>query len=173
MAKRLRTSSLADFSAKLVRFQRLPHGTEVRFYRKWDGRRVRSDFTLKRKFIKSTTVRKLDDGKNVRDLLDFAHSRLSTDIQARGFEMVLFGPDGERINGNTLLRTVRSMAAKPTDGDGEKAIELFIALLENAGLEEVTMWQAGTLYRELRDLLKGALDQALLTNELQIQARNL
>jgi len=65
------------------------------------------------------------------------------------------------------------MAAKPTDGDGEKAIELFITLLENAGLEEVTMWQAGTLYRELRSLLKGVLDQALLTNELQIQARNL
>jgi Transposase zinc-binding domain len=71
-------------------------------------------------------ARRARGAKNVRDFLDFAHSLLSTDIQARGFEMVLFGPDEERIYGNTLLRTVRSMAAKPTDGDGEKAIELFI-----------------------------------------------
>jgi hypothetical protein len=57
-------------------------------------------------------------------------------------------------------------------GDGEKAIELFSILLENANLEEVTMWQAGTPYRGLRTLLKGALDQALLTKEVQIQVES-
>ena len=94
----------------------------------------RLDFTLKRKFINSTTVRKLDDGKNVRDFLDFARSLLSTDIQARGFEMVLFGPDGERINGNILLRTVGDIQQNQLMGMEEKAIELFITLLENAHL---------------------------------------
>ena len=47
MAKRLKTSSLADCSAKLVRFQRLPYGTEVRLYRKWDDRRVPSRLHFK------------------------------------------------------------------------------------------------------------------------------
>jgi len=173
MAKQLKTSSLGDLSSRLVRSQRFPHGTEVRLYRRWDKRRVRSDFTLKRKFINSTTVQKLGDDKNVRNFLDFAGSLLSTDIQARDFEMVLYGPDGKRIDGHTRLRTVRDMAPKPTEEDEEKTFELFTTLLENAGLEEVTRRQAGTLYWELRSILNGALDPALLKNELQIQARNL
>ena len=167
MTRKLKSSSLADFSSKLVRFHKLPNGTEIRLYRKKAERRVRSDFTVKRKGINSKNVSEFDDSWNVKDFLDEAKDLLSTDIDARGLEMQLFAPDGSRINGNTLLGNVRRLEPQ-IDEDSDKALDLFITLLENCSLEDISIRQAGQLYNQLNDILDNSLDVSLLKNERKI-----
>ena len=80
MARTLKSSTLADFSSKLVKFHKLPNGTEIRLYRKKTERRVRSDFTVKRQVINPRNISRLHDSCNVRDFLDKSKALLSTDI---------------------------------------------------------------------------------------------
>jgi hypothetical protein len=167
MARKLKISTLANFSSRLVKFHKLPNGTEIRLYRKKTGRRVRSDFTVKRKGINAGNISKHDNLSNVKDFLNEARNLLSTDIEARGLEMQLFGPDGNRVNGNTLLGTVRSFEPNITE-DSDKALDLFITILENCGLEDITIRQAGRLYNQLNEILGKSLDISLIKNESEI-----
>lgn len=167
MARKLKSSSLADFSTRLVRFHKLPNGTEIRLYRKKTERRVRSDFTVKRKGINSKNLEKIGDSWNVGDFLDEARAILSTDIEARGLKMQLYAPDGSKINGNTLLGNVRKLAPK-IDEDGGKALNLFFTLLENCGVEDISVLQAGQLYCQLNEIIDNSLEISLLKNESKI-----
>lgn len=167
MARSLKSSSLADFSSRLIRFHKLPKGTEIRLYRKKTERRVRSDFTVKRKGINSKNINQLHDLYNVRDFLDEARSLLSTDIEARGFEMQLFAPDGSRINGNTLLVNVMKLEPQVSE-DSDKTLDLFITLLENCGLEDISLRQAGKLYLQLDGIIDNSLEISILKNENKI-----
>ena len=103
----------------------------------------------------------------MKDFLDEAKDLLSTDIDARGLEMQLFAPDGSRINGNTLLGNVRRLEPQ-IDEDSDKALDLFITLLENCSLEDISIRQAGQLYNQLNDILDNSLDVSLLKNERKI-----
>ena len=167
MARKLKSSSLADFSTRLVRFHKLPNGTEIRLYRKKTERRVRSDFTVKRKGINSKNLEKFGDSWNVSDFLDEARAILSTDIEARGLEMQLYAPDGSKINGNTLLGNVRKFDPK-IDEDCGKALNLFFTLLENCGVEDISVLQAGQLYCQLNEIIDNSLEISLLKNESKI-----
>lgn len=172
MARKLKSSSLADFSTKLVRFHKLPNGTEIRLYRKKTERRVRSDLTVKRKGINSKNIEVFDDSWNVRDFLDEARALLSTDVEARGLEMQLFAPDGSRIYGNTLLGNVRKLEPK-IEEDGGKALSLFLTLLENSGIEDISLRQAGNLYRHINEIIDSSLEVSLLKNESKILSESL
>ncbi|MBV1929544.1 MAG: hypothetical protein KUG81_08550 [Gammaproteobacteria bacterium] len=167
MARKLKSSSLADFSSRLVRFHKLPNGVEIRLYRRKTERRVRSDFTVKRKGINSKNVAKLNDSLNVRDFLNEARGLLSTDIEARGLDMELFAPDGSRINGNKLLGNVRKFEPQINE-DSDEALNLFITLLENCGLEDISIRQAGQLYDQLNGIIDNSLDVSLLKNDSKI-----
>jgi hypothetical protein len=176
MARKLKSSSLGEFSSKLIRFHKLPNGTEIRLYRKKTERRVRSDFTVKRKSINSKNVEKLDNSMNVRNFLDMARDLLSTDIEARGFEMQLFAPNGSKINGNTLLGNVRNFEPRITedqDEDEDGAFDLFMTLLENCGLDDISLRQAMKLYKQLNGILGDSLDSLLLKNEGKILSASL
>jgi len=152
MARKLKSSTLADLSSRLVKFHELPYGTETRLYRKKTGRRVRSDFTVKRIAINSKNIAKLDDSRNVTDLLNESINLLSTDIEARGLEMELFAPDGSKVDENTLLGTVRAFEPQVTD-DCDEGFDLFMTLLENSGLEDISVRQAGRLYNQLNGIV--------------------
>ncbi len=173
MPQRLKSSTLADFSDKLVRWQEFPRGTEVRLYKRNTERRVRSDFLLKRKAITSKSLPRLPDSQTVMRFLADATHILSTDIKARGIEMKLYSPDGTRINGNTLLGTVRAFEPRFDDEDREEAVDLFFTLLENCGLEDISYRQAGRLYRQLDDILDRQLETSLLKRERDILAASL
>ncbi|AFS39165.1 hypothetical protein AWH61_12300 [Alteromonas sp. W12] len=172
MARKLKSSSLADFSTKLVRFHKLPNGTEIRLYRKKTERRVRSDLTVKRKGINSKNIEVFKDSWNVRDFLDEARALLSTDVEARGLEMQLFAPDGSRIYGNTLLGNVRKLEPKIEEDSG-KPLNLFLMLLENSGLEDISLRQAGNLYRQINEIIDSSLEFSLLENESKIISESL
>jgi hypothetical protein len=169
MARRLKSSTLVEFSARLVRLFGLPRGSEIRVYRKKTGRRVRSDSTVKWRAIDAKNIERLPDSSNVRELLDEALGVLSTDLEARGCDVYLYAPDGNRLNGNTLLGTVRSLEPIASEHDGEE-FDTFIALLENSGLEDISLQQAGRLYRQLDQILEERLRISLARNAERILA---
>jgi len=153
MTAKIKSSEWSDFSKRIVRIRGLPKGTELRLYRRSDGRRVRSDFSVKRKAVNRTNVEQLNGTDRVSDLLADARTLLSTDIDARGLEMRLYGPDGDRINGNTYLQTVRNM--EPAIQDDEEPVEIFLDLLADVGIDDIPIRQAGALYSRLRDVMGG------------------
>ena len=153
MTAKIKSSEWSDFSYRIVRIHGLPKGTELRLYRRSDGRRVRSDFSIKRKSVNRTNVAQLESTDRVSDLLANARALLSTDIDARGLEMQLYGPGGDRIYGNTHLQTVRKM--EPALQDDGEPVEIFLDLLADVGIDDIPIRQAGTLYRRLRDVMGG------------------
>lgn len=172
MVRKLKSSSLSEFSSKLIKFQYLPNGTEIRLYRKNTQRRVRSDFTVKRKSINSKNIDRMHDTWNVKDFLDEAKELLSTDIEARGFEMLLFAPDGSKINGNTLLGTVRDLEPLIKE-DSDESITLFSLLLQNCGLDDTDDHQIKLLYNQLNEILDNTLNKSLVKNERKILKNSL
>ncbi|MEX2636743.1 hypothetical protein [Alteromonas macleodii] len=112
------------------------------------------------------------DSWNVRDFLDEARALLSTDVEARGLEMQLFAPDGSRIYGNTLLGNVRKLEPKIEEDSG-KPLNLFLMLLENSGLEDISLRQAGNLYRQINEIIDSSLEFSLLENESKIISESL
>jgi hypothetical protein len=153
MTAKIKSSEWSDFSQRIVRIHGLPKGTELRLYRRRDDRRVRSDFSVKRKAVNRTNVAQLNGTDRVSDLLADAKTLLSTDIDARGLEMRLYGPDGDRINGNTYLQTVRNM--EPALQDDVEPVEIFLDLLADVGIDDIPIRQAGALYSRLRDVMGG------------------
>lgn len=161
MTAKIRSSVWSDFSQRIVRVHGLPRGTELRLYRLSDGRRVRSDFGVKRRAVNRTSVAQLEGTDRVSDLLADARDLLSTDIGARGLEMRMYGPNGVRINGNTHLQTVRNM--EPALQDDEEPMGIFLDLLADVGIDDIPVYQAGALYSRLRDVLGGdQFDRQLL-----------
>lgn len=162
MTAKIKSSEWSDFSRRIVRIHGLPKGTELRLYRKNDGRRVRTDFNIKRKAVNRTNVAQMSGTDRVSDLLADAKTLLSTDIDARDLEMRLYAPDGDRIYGNTHLQTVRNMEPALKDDDNE-SIEIFLDLLGDAGIDDIPIRQAGALYNRLRDVMGGdCFDKQLL-----------
>lgn len=139
-------SSWSDFSQRFLRFQRLAHGAELRLYRRHDGRRVRSDFSIKRRAINANNVKLLEGSDRVSELIQSAKDVLTTDIDARGIEMRLYGPGNDRVNGNTQVKTLRPES-------DSKGIDCFIELLSEAGVDDIPIAQAGKLYNKLAVLV--------------------
>ncbi|MGK0270764.1 MAG: hypothetical protein ACI88H_001414 [Cocleimonas sp.] len=177
MVKKLKSGPLNELSSKLAKFQELPFGTEFRLYRKKTGRRVRSDITIKRKAVNSKNISRLGDSWNVKDLIDQTVAFLSTDITARDLEMQLFAPNSSRINGNTLLGNVRKLDPKVDDESNDnrtlKVFNLLASVLENSGIEDVTITQIGQLYNQLNEILNNTFDSSLLESESKILSASL
>ncbi len=119
MVAKLIQTQWVVFSKNFVKFHRLPFGTELRLYDS-DGRKKRSDFLVKRQRVSPKTMSRASDSDNVRSLLDGAASVLSTNLKARRLRMELFSPNGESVNGNKLIRTVRQMEPLPASDDIER-----------------------------------------------------
>ncbi|MGP5370335.1 hypothetical protein ACTXN4_23085 [Pseudomonas helleri] len=170
MAK-LKSSTLAEFSEKMVKYQKLPYGTEIRLYRKKTDRRVRSDLILKRKVISQKYIDKFEGSENVKSFLDAARSLLSTEIETRGMEMRLYDPEGSRLNGNTLISTVRDLDDKDSDDSG-KIIYLLNEVLESCGIEDCTLRQVGSLREMINKIIETPLDPFLLRHEEEILSSN-
>jgi hypothetical protein len=120
MPKKLIETRWSVFSDAFVRFQRLPFGSGMRLIDK-SGRKKRADFRVKRVRVNSQNASVAADFENVKSLLDSARGLLSTDLHARRLTIELVGPDGQQINGNTRLLTVRQMEPKPSADDIERA----------------------------------------------------
>lgn len=101
------------FSTNFAKFHRLPFGTELRLY-DTDGRRRRADMVVKRQRISAKSLPRVEDDENVKALLDVASGMLSMDLRARRWRLQLHAPDGELINGNEKVRTVRRRTPRPT-----------------------------------------------------------
>jgi len=177
MVKKLKSSSLNEFSSKMVRYQDLPFGTEFRLYRTNSGQRVRSDITIKRKGVNPKNISKLDGTWNVKDLIEKVVDFLSTDITARKFEMQLFAPDSTRINGNTLLANVRKLEPKIDEKNNDKNTMKILSLLEavlgNSGIEDVTLTELTQVYNRLNGVMNNTLGSSLLKNEKNILSDDL
>ena len=120
MAANFIQTTWGTFSTKFAQFQHLPFGTEFRLHDS-QGRRRRSDMLVKRRRISSKTMSRMDDGENVKALLDSASGMLSMDLQARRWTIRLHGPTGEPLNGNTKVRTVRALHGIPTQDEIDEA----------------------------------------------------
>lgn len=139
MATKLIQSQWGVFSRNFTKFHRLPFGTELRLYDS-HGRKKRKDFLVKRRRINSKTMSRVDDGDNVRSLLDSVSGVLSTNLKARRLRLELYSPNGERINGNMLISTVREMEALPTSDDIERmeAEEILIDEIQSTARATIT-----------------------------------
>lgn len=162
MAKALKTSTFAEFSAKFVRFHGLPFGCELKLWRDKSERYARNDMLVKRKGINRKNCQPLSDDQRIRELLDEAERMLSMDLKARGLTLWLTGPDGSSIDTRTHTGTVRAMEAaeEPYITDG-KAI--FQEVIESCGLDDVlSVKQSGALYSALKEICGDELDDDLL-----------
>jgi len=104
-----------DFSSRLVESERLPFGTELRLY-KGDAKK-RGDFRVKMKRVYRWGKPRMGDGDRVSDLIRFVPTMLSTELEARQLEIRVYGPDKKKIPANTLLKTVKKLAPRPTAQD--------------------------------------------------------
>lgn len=166
---KVKSCTISEFSEKITKYQGLPRGTEIRFYNKKTERRVRSDFTLKRRNINRKNLRKIDSGDNVKSYLDLARSIISTEIEVRGMEIRLYSPDGARLNGNMLISNVRALVPKDSE-TAEIPFEIFSELLESCGIEDCTIRQVGALYSVLGQIVGVKFDSCLLAYEKAMQS---
>lgn len=119
MPRKLIQTQWGVFSKNFAKFHRLPFGTDLRLFNS-AGKKKRSDFKVKRQRLNSKTMLRIGDNENVRFLLDSALTLMSTDLNARRLNLELFNPNGEFVNGNTLVQTLREMDSLPTDDDIEQ-----------------------------------------------------
>ena len=138
MPAKLIETTWSEFSVAFTKFHRLPFGTELRLF---DAARKkkRTDFKVKRSRITSTAMDRARDIDNVKSLIDAAVASLSTNLQQRKLTARLFGPSGKAISGNTLIRKVRQMDAKPTEADLERveAEEAFVAEVQRTAYASI------------------------------------
>src|SRR5471030_2241587 len=93
---KLDTSTLKDFSARLCRFYKFPHGTQVILWDKKKNRKVRDDCLLKHTPVnkKTLTLMPSQDCTIAEFLRDYVESLLQTvNLKTRGHEIRLQGPD--------------------------------------------------------------------------------
>lgn len=159
-------TSIKDFSEKFIRYQKLPYGTSIRLYR-GTGKKVRSDYQVKRKKINSKNIGVISPSDNVSCLLKKAKEMLNTDLDARKLHLELYGPDETFIHGNTMIKSVREL--EPIEStDDTHACDLFLTLLDNNELGDISLRDAGRLYVALKTIVGKELDVALNRNEYQI-----
>lgn len=138
MNNKLLQTKLGVFSEKFVKFQLLPFGIELHFYRK-DGRKIRTNMLIDRKGVNAKNINKLDDDDTVKSLLAEAIKALSIDIQNLGWTLKLYdGAKRKFIIGNTKIGTVRKKDAKLTADEMEQKYideQLMIEIQDKASSE--------------------------------------
>ena len=112
-------SSWKRFSDIVAKVQNLPYGVELRLYDA-HGKKKRVDFRVNRKKVNRRTMQQVSDLENVTALLEVVRGMVSTDLAARRLKLDLFDPEERKINGNTLVGTVRNMVPKQTAEDAER-----------------------------------------------------
>lgn len=175
MTHRLKETTLLEFSDRVVRLAGFPPGTAVALFRKDSGRRVRSDFVLKRQPLVAKSFVKPAPGDGVGEFLAALRELLSTDIEERGLELRLLGPQDQWLDERTRIGVVWMLAVEadeqpaPTD-----SMSLFEMLLENAHLDdELSPGAARRLYRELVSTLGPEFENLLERKNNQIRLRNI
>ncbi len=119
---------------------------------------------VKRKGINKGNMPKLDEACKVTELLEKIEDILSMDLEIRGYELRLYDPEKNKIHGGSLLKNVRKL--KPKEGEAKRrSLNLFVTILEDYGVEDIDLIQAGRLYDYLNDLLNYSLDACLIKNE--------
>ena len=107
-----RQSTWGEFSQRLCKFYRLPHGS--RFVLAGPDRAIREDKIVARKPI-SANVLSRDDRQTVREMLDEIEAMLSINLADRGWTIVPRGPANVEVPHNTRLRGWRAMEPAPTE----------------------------------------------------------
>ena len=138
MPAKLIETTWVEFSTAFAKFHKLPFGTELRLFDS-SGKKKRVDFKIKRTRISSSSMARADDDVNIRSLIDVAINSLSTDLKLRRLKVEIFGPDGQSINGNTLIRKVRKMEPKPSEADLERLQEeeAFVAAVQSTAYASI------------------------------------
>ena len=103
-------------SRKFTERHELPHGSKVVLRHIDSGRQARSDRVFKYRRFKD---RAPGDYTVLQLLEEYLRPRLSIDLHERGLEPKLVGPYGERMAGNTKLKTVRRWEGRPTRSEVE------------------------------------------------------
>lgn len=171
MTKQLKESTIAELSQRVVAHSLLPNGSELRFTRRSTGRRVRSDFVVRRRHVTEANLPIPDDKDRVSHLLENVVSLLSTDLKARGIEVNLFAPYGVAIAKQTKVGSVRGYAGI-VDDSVDDPVELFATLIDNADIDfKPTLFQLRGLFQEMTNMLGEGFSNALLKNAAKINAR--
>lgn len=171
MTKQLKESTIAELSQRVVAHSLLPNGSELRFTRRSTGRRVRSDFVVRRRHVTEANLPVPDDKDRVSHLLENVVGLLSTDLKARGIEVNLFAPYGVPIAKQTQIGSVRTYPGIVEDS-GDDPVDLFSVLIDNADIDfEPSLLQLRGLFREMSDMLGEGFSNAMLKNAAKIRAR--
>lgn len=186
---KVKETTLADLSWRVVDQAGLPNGCEVRAYRRKNDRRVRSDFEIIRRHITEKTLPRPRGSTTVAALIEDLYSLIVTDFKARGIVLRLHGPQGQWIDGHTHLKSVREMepvpvapgdaeyfagstVETPPAGESRDTMQTFWRLLENAGVpDSLTVSQSGSLYKELSKLGAG-FERSLIAHADRIWLEN-
>ena len=163
MSKRMKESTISDFSERTTRVAGLPVGCEIRFFKKRDGRKVRSDFVLKRRAINTTNLPEPADTDTVSSYLDSVKALLSTELQTRGLDMHFYNQKGQPIVGNTRIGTVRKSDVTYLANFRHAPVFLFGTIVDNSKAfdESLSLAQTRDLYNEFRDIFGDVLDSTL------------
>lgn len=161
MLNEYKTISLAEFSSRLCKYQDFPQGCEIKLYKYKNNRMIRSDFNVQKIEICQKNIDKLADSANVRDFLNCAEKLFITDLHLEGLELLLFYPNGTRVNGNTLLTTIRGFL--PLDVQNtDPALDKFIELCKECGLDNHASSEINNLYQLLLSITNKKIIDDLL-----------
>ena len=165
MLEEYKTVPLSEFSLRLCRYQDFPQGCEIKLYKYKNNRMIRSDFNVKKIEINQKNIDRLANTANVREFLNCANNLLITDIHKEGLELQLFYPNDTRVNGNTLLSTVRGFS--PFESEiADPALVKFTQLCKECGVEDGASLAVNTLYQSLVSITNKKIINDLLDMEI-------
>ena len=130
MVARVQELSIEEFSKAFIAHQRLPRSCKLVVLVMKDRRAKRSDTLVKMYPLRMPRVSRVDEDSNVSDLLAAAKSALSTDLDARGWELQLHSDDG-RIFGNQRIKTLlREDGNRQEELRNDDEVERLLAIAE-------------------------------------------
>ena len=112
-------SEWRDVSRKFCRSHGLPRGSQlVLIHTKRGGRQARNDRVIRHKRFKSKEPAP-DSCTISRFFEEYLEPALSIDLSKHGLKPKLYGPNGEKPGGGTILKTVRRWPPLPTASELE------------------------------------------------------
>jgi hypothetical protein len=161
---KFKISTVAEFSASLVKFFKLPYGTQLRLYDTTTERQVRSDKTFKRKGInkknKQTFLSNGGQFNNVTDLRTFAISIITVELGANQ-TFRLYAPDGSLLRGNVLLSNVKALLPNVIEGDNASELLTFYNIMATCSGVDLTVRQMGQIFNKLNEETNGDFAEIL------------
>jgi hypothetical protein len=163
--KKFITSSIAEYSAELIKPLKLPYGTELRLFDTKRNCNVRHDKIVKYRRICVKSKAEYDETgyklKNVKDVLRFANFLLTTKLDSTR-EFRLYAPDGNRLDGGIAIKNLQTYLPNEVNSDTAFEQGLLLEVLTSHHDIDLSVKQARQVFQALNNHTNGGFADLLI-----------